>query len=224
MVASGSLLEKLNQAHPERIAELRERVKNDQVEICGGCYTEREDALLPIESQIWNVSRGLTASRAVLGSDVRVYARRRGAAQPQLPQLLTGAGINRAVMVSFDDSSMPSHRATVVSYPTSDGRQLEAFTRAPYKADSPQTYFHAAYYLHQTIAQDHAATIALVHRTTPAPAFYDDWLELCKFGPILGKWTTLSNYFNEVLSGEQASLASPDDFHRTSSRSGPERT
>lgn len=213
VVASGSLLEKLQQTHPERVTELRERIKNEQVEICGGSYVEREDALLPVESQLWNITRGLSASRSVLASDVRVFARRRLAAQPQLPQLLTGAGIMRAVMVSFDDSSMPSHRATVVSYPTADGRQLEAFTRSPYKADSPQTYFHAAYYLHQTIAQDHAATVALVHRATPAPAFYEDWLELSKFGPVLGKWTTFSNYFNEVLSGEQASLSSPDDFH-----------
>jgi hypothetical protein len=214
VVASGALLDKLKQAHPERIAELRERIKSDQIEVCGGCYTEREDSLLPIESQLWNVMRGLTASRAALENDVRIYARRRGGAYPQLPQLLTAAGITRAVMVSYDDSSMPGHRATVVTYPSADGRELQAFTRAPYKADSPQTYFHAAYYLHQTIAQDHAATLSLVHRAgTLAPPFYDDWLELSKFGPVLGKWTTLSNYFNEVLSGEQASLSSPDDYH-----------
>src|SRR5262249_29602158 len=162
---------------------------------------------------LWNLTKGLVASRAVLGSDIRVYARKRFGAHPQLPQLLAGAGLTRAVMVTFDDSSMPSYRATVVSYPSPDGRQVESFTRAPARAESPQTYFHAAYYLHQTISQDHAATLALVHRGAPAPVFYEDWLELNKFGPVLGKWTTFSGYFNEVLAGEHASLSSADDFH-----------
>ncbi len=34
---------------------------------------------------------------------------------------------------------------------------------------------------------------------------YDDLLELCRFGPVLGQWTTLSQYLNEVMAGEYVS-------------------
>ena len=50
LIASGTVLEKLRHLHPERLASLREGVEAGQAEVCGGCYLEREDALLPVES------------------------------------------------------------------------------------------------------------------------------------------------------------------------------
>ena len=61
--------------------------------------------------------------------------------------------------------------------------------------------------------QDQAATLALIHRGKPAGLGYDDWLELSRFGPVLGRWVTLSGYFNEVTAGDYAQAATPDDFH-----------
>src|SRR5439155_19164099 len=90
--------------------------------------------------------------------------------------------------------------------------QVEVFTRHPYRADTPGTFFHVAYYLHQTIAQDFVATLALAHRGKPACPWYEDWLQLTRLAPVLGRWTTLTGYFNETVSGEQSSMSSADDF------------
>jgi hypothetical protein len=181
--------------------------------VCGGPYLEREDALLPLESQLWNLLRGQAVSRELLGREVGVFARRRFAFHPYLPLLLQNVGIGRALFVAFDEGVLPSHRTPVVSWPSPDGKQVEAFTRTPHPADSPQTYFHLTYHLHQTIMQDQAATLALLHREKPAGPWYDDWLELSRLAPVLGKWTTLSDYFNEVLPGDYASAAEADEFH-----------
>ncbi len=213
LVAAAAVLEKLGREQPERLAGLRERVQAEQVEVCGGTYLEREDALLPVESQLWNLLHGLNVSKELLGTEVRTFARKRFAAHPQLPLLLSSAGLHRAIMLAFDNSVLPTFRTTVTTWPSPDGKQVEAFTRAPYAADSPQTWFHLAHYLRQTIMQDHAATLALMHSTGPAAPWYEDWLELQKFGPILGQWTTFSRYFNEVMSGEYASAPSADEFH-----------
>src|SRR5262249_30882787 len=153
----GELLEKLARDHPDRLAALRERVAGDRVEVCGGCYQEREDALLPVESQLWNLRKGLAVAKEVLQQEVRVFARRRFAFHPQTPLLLTNLGLTRAVLLAFDESVLPSHRATVINWPSPGGKQVEAFTRSPYPADSAQTFFHLAHYLHRTIMQDHAA-------------------------------------------------------------------
>lgn len=213
LIACASLLERLGREQPERFQALRERVASDQVEICGGSYREREDALLPLESQLWNLLKGQAVCEELLGQAVRVYARQRFAFHPQLPLLLQNVGITRAVLLAFDESVVPAHRATVINWPSPDGKQVEAFTRTPLPADSPQTGFHLAHHLHRTIMQDQAATLSLLHRDKAAGAWYEDWLELSRLAPVLGRWTTLSGYFNEVLSGEYSSAIEADEFH-----------
>jgi hypothetical protein len=212
-VACSALIERLGKEHPQQLARLREGVSGDVVEVCGGPYLEREDALLPLESQLWNLLKGQQVHQELLGQEVRVFARKRFGFHPQLPLLLQNAGITRALFVAFDEAVLPSHRSPVISWPSPDGKQVEAFTRTPHPADSAQTYFHLTYHLHQTIMQDQAATLALLHREKPACPWYDDWLELSRLAPVLGRWTTLSNYFNEVMPGDYTSAAEADEFH-----------
>jgi hypothetical protein len=213
VVASAALLEKLGKDQPDRLAALRECVVNDRVEVCGGGYVEREDALLPLESQVWNLLKGQAVSRELLGKEITVFARKRFGFHPQMPMLLTSVGLQRALLLSFDDAALPSFNSTVINWPSADGKQVEAFTRTPYPADNPNTYFHVTHYLHKTIMQDHAATLVLLHSTAPPGPWYEDWLELSRFAPVLGQWTTMTRYFNEVMAGEYAPVSSADEFH-----------
>ncbi|MFO0926833.1 MAG: hypothetical protein U0736_07295 [Gemmataceae bacterium] len=211
VIGCASLVERLGAEQPERVAELRERLDGGLAEVLGGPFVEREDPLLPIESQLWNLVQGQAAYRRVLGQEVRVFARRQFGFHAQTPLLLHSAGISHALFVSFDEALTPSHHSIVVSWPSHDGKQVTAFTRAPQPADSPQTFFHLAHYLHQTIMQDQAATFALLHRGEPAE-WYGDWVELTRLAPVLGRWVTLTGYFNEVFSGDYTAASSPDEF------------
>jgi hypothetical protein len=213
VIASAALLERLESDAPEQFDAFRDCVGRDEAEICGGPYQEREDALLPIESQLWNLRVGMAVYRRLLGQEVRVFARRRFAAHPQLPLLLNHVGLRRALLVPFDESVLPTYRVTVVNWPSPDGKQVEAFVRAPHRADEPLTFFHWTHYLHRTIAQDHGATLALLHAATPAAASYADLLHLSRLAPVLGQWTTLTRYFNDVLAGEYISAPAADEFH-----------
>lgn len=214
VIASAALLEKLGRERPERLAALRERVAADLAEVCGGPYLEREDALLPVESQLWNLLKGQAVYKELLGREVRVFGRRRFGLHPQMPLFLQNAGITRAVFLVFDESVLPVYRSTVVNWPSADGKQVEAFPRTPLPADSPQTGFHLAHHLHQTIQQDQAATLALLHRGgKPAAAWYGDWLELSRLAPVLGTWKTFTAYFNDVLAGDYTSPPEADEFH-----------
>jgi hypothetical protein len=212
-VTCSALLERLAREQPERLAALRQRLSEDKAEVCGGPYLEREDVLLPLESQLWNLLKGRQVHQDLLGREVGVFARKRFGFHPHLPLLLQNVGITRALLVAFDEAVLPSHRSPVVSWPSPDGKQVEAFTRTPHPADSAQTYFHLTYHLHQTIMQDQTATLALLHREKPACPWYRDWLELSRLAPVLGRWTTLSNYFNDVMPGDYASAAEADEFH-----------
>ncbi len=213
LIACSSLLERIGRDQPERLAKLRERVAAELVDVCGGPYLEREDALLPLESQLWNLLKGQAVVKQLLGREVSVFARRRFGFDPHTPLLLQSTGISRALLLAFDESVIPTHRTSVVNWPSPDGKQVQCFTRAPFAADSPQAFYHLAHHLHHTIMQDHAATFALLHKDKPAGPWYDDWLELSKLAPALGKWVTISAYLREVTAGDYTSAASPDDFH-----------
>ncbi len=211
VIASGRGLEGYFRDQPEAAGALRSHVASERAEVCLGSYVEREDALLPIESQVWNLRKGLKTTTDLLQTDVRVFARRRLGATAHLPVLLSNTGLQRALVVNLEETSVHSSQGIVGTWTAPNGAQIDVFTRNPHRADAPGTFFHAAYYLHQTIAQDFVATLALVHRGKQACPWYEDWLELARLAPVLGRWTTLSNYFNEVLSGEQASMSSADE-------------
>lgn len=209
VLAAADLLRRLP---PERLSQLREKVGADLVEVIGGCYVEREDPLLPIESQLWNLRRGQSAYQELIGRELKVFGRRRFGFHASTPMLLQANGFTHALLISFDDGVVPSHHSTVITWTSQDGKQVEAFTRAPQPADSAQTFFHLAHYLHQTIMQDQSATFSLLHRGAAECPTYKDWLELTRFAPVLGRWVTISSYFSEVVTGDYTSPASPDDF------------
>lgn len=213
VIGCASLFERLGTEQPERLAELRQRVETGTAEVLGGPYLEREDPLLPVESQVRNLLHGQAVYRDLLGQEVRVFARRRFGFHAQTPLLLGSVGINHALLVSFDEALTPSHHSVVVSWPSHDGKSVTAFTRQAQPADSPQSYFHLAHYLHQTIMQDQAATFVLLHRDRPAAAWYADWLALTALAPVLGRPATLSSFFNDVVSGDYTAAASPDEFN-----------
>jgi hypothetical protein len=216
LIASGATLERLREEFPERFAEIGQRVHDPSgsptLDICTGAYVENDAALLPVESQLWNLRRGIQCAKELLDADVRVFVRRRSSFSPQTPQFLLAAGYEKAILLAFDGAVVPSHRSTVISWSAPDGKQIDAFTRMPQPAHQAQTFFNIVHTLHETIMQDTAATFALLHTQSEPAACYDDWLELSTFGPILGQWTTISSYMGQATAGEYAPASTADDF------------
>lgn len=214
VLASAALLEKLSAEHPEKWAELRQRVQDGQVEVIGGQYAEREDPYLPLDSQLWNIRRGLEVAHELLGQEVRVFGRRRFGYHPQLPLLLTTNGIQRALFLTFDETSgLPHYTSCVVAWPSPDGKQVDAFVRAPLHAHDPQTFFNLGNSWYKTTREDHTATLCLSHTGQPPCAWYGDLMELARLAPMFGQWTTFSRYFETVMPGEHPSAPGADDFH-----------
>jgi hypothetical protein len=208
VIATGETLERL-------AAEVSGGIPHDEAlfEICCGTYRDRPDELLPIESQLWNIRRGLEVSKRLTGLDVQTFASPRGSFHPQTPLLLQQVGLTRAVFLSFGDAKLPAHKAAVIQWPAADGKQIEAFTRTPLPTEDPNTYFHLALHLHQTIMQDSAAVLGLLHRSDkPAAPWYDDWLAASELAPAMGTWTTVSRFMGDGMVGEYASPANADEF------------
>ena len=215
VLASGETLEQLAEQAPERFAELKAKLPPDMpqaVDLCCGSFRDREDALMPIESQLWNLRVARRTAHRLFGVEPVVYGRKKSAFHPQLPGWLQHMGYKHAVLVSSDGALIPSIRASAVNWPGPDGKSVEAFTRAPQPAHDPHTFFNIVYHLHQATSYDSAPTVSLAHTGEPAFASYHDLLALLELAPVFGEWTNLSRYFNGVTSGDYIGAQSADEF------------
>ncbi|HEY1186158.1 MAG TPA: hypothetical protein VGE74_00815 [Gemmata sp.] len=215
LLASGETLEQLAELAPARFEELRAKLPPDlphAVDLCCGSYRDREDALMPIESQLWNLKAARKVARKLFGVEPAVYGRQVSAFHPQLPGWLLHTGFKHAVLISSDGGLIPSIRSSAVNWPGPDGKAVEAFTREPLPASDPHTFFNLVYHLHQATTYDSAPTVSLVHKGGPAFASYHDLLALADLAPVFGEWTNLSRYFGGATSGDYIGVQSADEF------------
>ncbi|MCZ2343131.1 MAG: hypothetical protein LC104_15265 [Bacteroidales bacterium] len=215
VLASGELFEQLAQNHPERFAQLQQRLTEADaapVDLACGSFREREDAVLPVESQWWNLTHGRAVVRNLFGQDTTIYGRTRSAYHPQLPGWLTQAGFTSAILVSFDGALTPSRNTAVLNWPSPDGKSVDAYGREPHNAADPLTFFNLVYHLQQSFSHDSAPTLAFAHRGEPAAIGYTEFVTLAGLGDPVGTFTNLRRYLEEYHYGEYLGAAAADDF------------
>ena len=112
VTASAETLERFAEQSPERFAKLKAKLSPDlptSIDLCCGAYREREDALLPPESQWWNLAAARETARKLLGVEPAVYARKVSAFHPQLPGWLQHLGYRHAVLSCSGRRPHPHH-------------------------------------------------------------------------------------------------------------------
>lgn len=215
IAGSGEAFEQLLEKSPTRFAELKAKLLPDlpsAVDLCCGAYRDREDALMPAESQLWNLATARETIKKLFGVEPAVYARKTSAFHPQLPGWLQHMGFKHAVLISQDGSLVPTIRSTAVNWPGPDGKAVDAFCREPLAAHDPLSFFNLVYHMYQAFASDAAPTIALVHKGEPAFDSYRDLLALVELAPVFGHFTNLSRYFTDATSGDYIGVQSADEF------------
>lgn len=213
LIASGRFLEKLGHERPEVLERIKQAVQAGTVEVAGGIWDDRADALLPVESQLWNLKKGLTTLRSLLGQPVTTFARRRFGITPHLPQFLNALGVRQAVLLTFDEGILPQFHSAVVEWYTSSGEQIRSFARKPLPADNPLTFFHLAYHLAKTLRNDMVSSLAFIHRSATAASYYRDWLRLHQLAPVFGQAATVDHFLGQAGHGEYSPPRPADDFH-----------
>jgi hypothetical protein len=215
VVGPGETFEQLAEQAPERYGELKAKFLPDLpsgVDLCCGAYREREDALLPPESQLWNMHMARAAVKKLFGVEPVVYARKTSAFHPQLPGWLQHMGFKHAILISQDGGLLPTLRSTAVNWPGPDGRAVDAFCREPLPAHDPLTFFNIVYHMQQAFSMDAVPTVALVHKGERAFDSYRDLLALGELAPVFGNFTNLSRYFTDATSGDYIGVQQADEF------------
>lgn len=214
VIAPGELLEKLAADHPERFAELKAKAGGETptADLCVGAYVERDDSLLPPESQWWNLTAARQCVKGLFGVEPSVYARTRSAFHPHLPGWLLHCGFTHAVMVSFDGAMTPARNAVVVNWASADGKAVNAFAREPLPAADPLTFFNLVYHLHQAFSTDSSPTVAFKHVGTFPAVGYSQLVTLTTLGDGCGKWVSVAELLRDHHYGEYLGSPAADDY------------
>ena len=212
---TGELLERLAELHPERFAELKAKIIPDlppSVDLCVGAYRERDDALLPAESQWWNLRAARDSVRNLFGTDTTIYARTRSAYHPHLPSWLQHVGYKNAVLIGLDGATVPSRNAVVVNWSAPDGKAMDSFARAPLSASDPLTFFNLVYHVHQAFNSDSSPTVAFKHTGEGAAVGYAQLVALAELSDCCGEFASLGRFLSEYHYGDYLGSTTADDY------------
>jgi alpha-mannosidase len=196
-VAPARAIEVQAELDPHRISALRQAIADGWADIAGGTYFEAEDALLPLESILWQFARGGDVYRAHLEErSVESFARRRFGLFVQLPQVAKRFGIRYALHMSFDAGRFPLRPETKRLWEGPEGSSLESLLRPPVAADRPSQGWRLPWRLAATMRDDHVAAVPVVRWPSPVAPWFQDLRRVGTYSPVLGRWTTLNDFFH----------------------------
>jgi alpha-mannosidase len=210
---SGQAIENQSLHDPERMAALRQAINDGWADVAGGTYAEAEDALLPLESILWQFRRGGDVYRLHLDDrSVETYARRRFGLHTRVPQIARRFGFRYALHMGFDAGKFPIPVETKRLWESPDGGSLESLTRPPIAADRPTQGWLLPWRIAATMRNDHIGVIPLVHWPKPVAPWFLDLRRTGSFSPVLGRWTTLNDFFHLTDRPYESLRPEPDQY------------
>ena len=212
LLLPAALVESLAGAHGATLAALSEALARGGVSLVGGEIAENELPLLPAESVLEGIERGLAEYRRVLDRVPRVFGRRRYGLSPALPQLLVGLGFAGALHFTLDDGRFPLGSQSKVRWEGPDGTAIEALARLPRDAAQSATFLDFAKRLGESMDTDHVASVILAHWPGAASPWYDDLRRAARYTSALGKFITLDDFFSETYAPAQTARFLADEY------------
>lgn len=200
---------------PQRVAALRQAINDGWADVVGGTYAEAEDSLLPLESILWQFRRGGELYRLHLDErTVETFARRRFGLHTRVPQIARRFGFRYALHMGFDAGKFPIPAETKRLWESPDDGSLESLLRPPLAADRPAQGWLLPWRIATTMRNDHVGALPLVHWPQPVASWYLDLRRAGSYSPVLGRWTTLNDFFH-LTDRPYESLRPEPDLYQT---------
>ncbi|MCA9271225.1 MAG: hypothetical protein KDA41_22235, partial [Planctomycetales bacterium] len=201
LLLSGETLRAIETNEPETFAALREAVAAGRAALIGGADHEEPLAVLSAEMAVASLQQGISVFQQRLECRPHVYGRRRFGLSPALPQWLKKMGFNAALHATLDGGHFPTGSQTKTMWQGADGTQIDAIARPPLDAEKPETFLGLCTKLGESMDSDHVATLALAHWPRQACLWLDDLRRIAGWGPVLGKFVSVSDYFAQSAAG-----------------------
>lgn len=212
LLVSGSTVERMAEREPASLNLLRQRLATGSVTLVGGEYEEWELPLLPPEAIIQQIRRGLAAYDRHLGQRPTVFGRRRFGLSPLLPQILKSFGFVAALHFTLDDGRFPSGNQSKIRWEGIDGSEIDALARVPLEVHRPENFLKLSNRLGNTLDSDQGGAIVFAHWPGQTSPWFEDLRHMGRYGPVLGKFCSLTSYFESNIYAGQTARHTADKY------------
>jgi alpha-mannosidase len=198
VLIAGEQIERLAESHPETFTELRRALEAGTVSLVGGKYSDRMLGHEGPEALLAELERGQAAARQQLGHEYEVYGQFDSGYSSLLPELLKGMGFRGALHAAFDGGQLPRADQRKTNWGMSQAASIAALSTTPLDSGQPESWLKLAERIGDTIAHDHVATVLLAGWPGSECEYFEDLRRIARFGPVLGKFVTLGEYFRDT--------------------------
>ncbi|MAG94740.1 MAG: hypothetical protein CMJ48_13500 [Planctomycetaceae bacterium] len=193
-----SSLQQITQERPKIASRFRTAVEEGRADVVGGELVETASPLLPLESLLTGIQRGLDGYHKQLGRRPSAWGRRRFGLSPMLPQILTKFGFTCGLHLVLDDGIYPDDEQSTLRWEGCDGSSIDAISRIPLAADSATTFLRFSTRLAESMEGDQVAGLIFARWPEVKTPWLGDFLRMQKYGHALGRFVTLDGYFIET--------------------------
>lgn len=218
VLVTGALLDRIAEKEPDSLAALRHAIDRRIACVVGGEYDDRDLTLLSPEASLTELRRGLAAYERHLGQKPSVFGRRRQGLTPLVPSLAARHGFEGALAFTLDDGQYPTVDQGKIRWEGFATDAVDALTRAPVDAARAESFLELPRHLGESMDRDFVATIVFAHWPGNVSPYYEDLRRMTGYAPILGKFVTLSDYFDHTERPGTVQKLDRDKFRTTSLR------
>ncbi len=187
-------------------------VADGRASVVGGEFSEVELPLLPLESMLSVLRKGLATYERHLSAVPRVFGRRRFGLTPALPQLLRGLGYHGVLHFTLDDGRFPEAERSKTSWEGAGYSSIDTIGRVPLDARDAGSILQLPEKLGESMDYDYVSMLSFVHWPGQASVFYDDFRRVAKYSAVFGKFVTVDDFFTNTESAGQFSRFEADQY------------
>jgi len=213
LLISGEVVEEMARREPATLAALKSALERNTAAIIGGELTEGDLPLLPPEAICRRIEQGLAVYQEHLGVRPTIFGRRRFGLTPVLPQVLGLLGFVGAVHCTLDDGRFPTGNQSRIQWEGLDGTTIESLARVPIDISRADAFFRLPEKLGNTMDLDHVATVVLAHWPGQTSPGYEDLRRIAAYTSVVGKFATITEYFQQTSYSGQRARHEPDQYH-----------
>ncbi len=195
LLADTKTLEKVETQNPEAFNLIRQKVLDRQIDLVCCNQSELADPLLSPESSLNQIRQATRYCQEKFDYSPSTYARRRFGLSPSLPAILEQLEFEGVLHSTLDDGKFPYSSSSNMRWEGDEGNSILALGQIPKDARQSATFLNLGVDLGQAIDSAHVATFLLAHWPDMAHPCLNDLLNIQKHGALLGRMTTLNEYF-----------------------------
>ncbi|MCE9607575.1 MAG: hypothetical protein K8U03_22025 [Planctomycetia bacterium] len=215
LLISGKLVEQMAERHPESLAALQHALDRGTACLVGGDFDEREATLLGPETVLAEFRRGRAAYERRLGRAPDVYGRRKQGLSPLVPAIVARYGYEGALGFTLDDGRYPTSDSCKTRWEGLDSNAVDCLNRAPLDANVAASFLELPRKIGESMDHDYVATLVFAHWPGTISPYYEDLRRITTYVPVLGKFKTLSDYFQNTERPGQLTRFEPDRYRTT---------